>query len=473
MTPSNVLFLFSDEHDPRYMGCSGHPFVQTPNLDAIAARGTRFANAWTPCPVCVPARASLATGRWVHDIGHWDNALGYDGRIPGWGHRLQAEGRRVESIGKLHYRNGTDPTGFDRQHEPMHLLDGIGQLWGSVRDPMPEKAGRSALYEKVGPGLSNYNRYDLRITELATRWLEERGRAPDGRPWLLMVGLVAPHMPLVVPQEYLDLYLGQDLPVPKLLPRDGHVRHPWVERMASHWDHDATFDSDDKRRLAIACYFGLITFLDTQIGRIVAALEKSGLAGDTRIVYSTDHGDNLGTRGLWNKDVLYRESTGIPLLMAGPGIATGVCRTNVGLVDLHPTFLEATGVAADASDPKRAAGPIALRDRRRARRPGARRLQRVPRRRCRERRLHAHARPLEVPPLRRPRARAVRSRGRPRGAARSRRRSGACRGRRRARGGAARDARPRRRRPPRQGRPECPRRVARRPRRRARQGLPR
>ena len=353
MTPSNVLFLFSDEHDPRYMGCSGHPFVRTPNLDALAASGTRFANAWTPCPVCVPARASLATGRWVHEIGHWDNALGYDGRIPGWGHRLQAAGCRVESIGKLHYRNGTDPTGFDRQHEPMHLLDGIGQLWGSVRDPMPEKAGRSALYEKVGPGLSNYNRYDLRITELATRWLEERGRAPDDRPWLLMVGLVAPHMPLVVPQEYLDLYLGQDLPVPKLLPRDGHLRHPWVERMASHWDHDATFESDDKRRLAIACYLGLVTFLDTQIGRIVAALEKSGLAGDTRIVYSTDHGDNLGTRGLWNKDVLYRESTGIPLLMAGPGIATGVCRTNVGLVDLHPTFLEATGVAADASDPKR------------------------------------------------------------------------------------------------------------------------
>ena len=83
MTPSNVLFIFSDEHDPRYMGCSGHPFVQTPNLDRLAARGTRFANAWTPCPVCVPARASLATGRFVHEIGYWDNAIAYDGRIPG------------------------------------------------------------------------------------------------------------------------------------------------------------------------------------------------------------------------------------------------------------------------------------------------------------------------------------------------------------------------------------------------------
>ena len=350
MTPTNVLFLFSDEHDPRYMGASGHQFVQTPNLDALAARGTRFANAWTPCPVCVPARASLATGRWVHDIGNWDNAIGYTGRIEGWGHRLQKAGRRVESIGKLHYQNGTDPTGFDRQHEPMHLLDGIGQLWGSVRDPMPEKAGPSALYAKVGAGLSNYNRYDLRITELASRWLEERGRAPDAAPWLLMVGLVAPHMPLVVPQEYLDLYLDRDLPEPKLLPRKGYVRHPWVERMTSFWDHDATFESDEKRRLAKASYFGLITFLDTQVGRILAVLEQSGLAANTRVVYSTDHGDNLGTRGLWNKDVLYRESTAIPLIMAGPEIATGVCRTNVGLVDLYPTFLEATGIAPVAEE---------------------------------------------------------------------------------------------------------------------------
>ena len=344
MKPSNVLFVFSDEHDPRYMGCSGHPFVKTPNLDRLAARGTRFTNAWTPCPVCVPARASLATGRWVHEIGYWDNAIAYDGRVPGWGKRLQEAGRAVESIGKLHYRNEADATGFDRQHEPMHILGGVGQLWGSVRDPMPEKAGRSALYDQVGAGLSNYNRYDQRITELAVGWLEDRARLPAGEPWLLFVGFVAPHMPLVVPQEYLDLYLGQNIPMPKLLPRDGYQRHPWVERMASHWDHDATLGSDARRRLAMACYFGLITYLDSQLGHVLAALERTGLAADTRVIYSTDHGDNLGSRGLWNKDVLYRESTAIPLLMAGPGIERSVSSTNVGLVDLYPTFLEATGV---------------------------------------------------------------------------------------------------------------------------------
>ena len=350
MTPGNVLFIFSDEHDPRYMGCSGHPFVHTPNLDALAARGTRFANAWTPCPVCVPARASLATGRYVHEIGYWDNAIAYDGRVPGWGQRLQAEGMSVEAIGKLHYRSESDPTGFDRQHEPLHILNGIGQLWGSVRDPMPEKAGRSALYDNVGPGTSNYNRYDQRIGDLAEDWLQKRASMSSTQPWLLFVGFVAPHMPLVVPQRYLDRYPLDRIDLPKLLPRDGYQRHPWIERMANHWDHDATLGSDERRRLAIACYFGLITYLDEQIGRVLEMLERTGLAATTRVIYSTDHGDNLGTRGLWNKDVLYREATGIPLIMAGPGIEHRVCRTNVNLIDLYPTFLDAMGVPLSAAE---------------------------------------------------------------------------------------------------------------------------
>ncbi|MFO1282713.1 MAG: sulfatase-like hydrolase/transferase [Burkholderiales bacterium] len=351
MEPANLLFLFSDEHDPRYLGCSGHPFVRTPNLDRLAAGGTRFANAWTPSPICVPARAALATGRYVHDIGYWDNAIAYDGRVRGWGHRLQAEGMRVESIGKLHYRNGSDPTGFDRQQEPMHIMGGVGLIWAAVRDPMPDHADRSPLFDELGEGTSSYNRYDLRITELAIEWLEARAARPDGRPWMLFVGLVAPHMPFMVPRRYLDLYPPDRLPLPKLLPRDGYRRHPWIERYAKHWDHDASLGTDERRRLAIASYLGLITFLDENIGRVLAALERTGLARSTRVVYASDHGDNLGTRGLWNKCVPYRESTGIPMIVAGPGVPAGrVCRTNASLVDVYPTVLDNMGLAAEGDE---------------------------------------------------------------------------------------------------------------------------
>src|SRR3546814_10142833 len=100
------------------MGCAGHPIVKTPNLDGLARKGTRFSAAYTPSPICVPARASIATGRYVHEHRCWDNAIAYDGRTPSWGHRLQQAGIRVESIGKLHYRKEEDATGFDPQQLP-------------------------------------------------------------------------------------------------------------------------------------------------------------------------------------------------------------------------------------------------------------------------------------------------------------------------------------------------------------------
>ena len=91
----NVLVIMSDEHNPKYLGAAGHPYIQTPNLDALAARGTRFTSAYTTCPICVPARAAFAVGRYVHEIGFWDNGDAYDGAVPSWHHALRAAGRRA------------------------------------------------------------------------------------------------------------------------------------------------------------------------------------------------------------------------------------------------------------------------------------------------------------------------------------------------------------------------------------------
>lgn len=345
--PRNLLVIMSDEHDPRYMGCSGAGWMHTPHLDALAARGTRFERAWTPSPICVPARAAAATGRWTHETGYWDNAMALEGRWTTWHHRLAQSGVRVESIGKLHFRSGQDPTGFKAQHEALHIQDGVGLVWGSVREPLPEAPRRSVIFDELGAGESSYNRYDQRIADASVSWLAERGAERGSNPpWALFVGLVAPHMPLVVPQRWLDLYPLEDVPLPKLMPAQGYRRHPWVARMARYWDHDAALGSDERRRLARACYWGLVSYLDSQVGRILAALERAGLAASTTVVYTSDHGDNLGARGLWNKSTLYRESTGIPMIVAGPSVPEGqVRRTSVGLADLYPTALDATGVA--------------------------------------------------------------------------------------------------------------------------------
>ena len=125
-TPRNMLFIMSDEHSRAVLGCYGNKAVRTPNLDRMAATGTRFTQAYTPSPVCVSARASLATGRWVHDTGCWSSAEPYAGRPRGWGHRLIEAGQNVTSIGKLHHRSREDDNGFTDEFLPLHVVGGTG-----------------------------------------------------------------------------------------------------------------------------------------------------------------------------------------------------------------------------------------------------------------------------------------------------------------------------------------------------------
>lgn len=344
MSRRNVVVIMSDEHDPRIMGCAGHPVVKTPHLDALAARSVRFTNAYTPSPICVPARAAFATGLRVHQTRHWDNAMPYSGNPRGWGHVLQRHGVRVESIGKLHYRAEEDPAGFDREHIPMHVVGGHGMVWASIRDPyVSSPSAKRMLGEHIGGGESSYTAYDREVTARAVAWLQDAGKRRD-QPFVLYVGLVAPHFPLTAPQAFFDLYPLDGLPTPKLHPATGYQRHPWVQDYADFMNNEEQFETPEERLRAFAAYYGLCSFLDHNVGQILGALANAGLDGETTVVYTSDHGDNLGTRGLWGKSTLYQESVGVPMLLAYPGVAPAVCHTPVDLLDLFPTLLEAAGV---------------------------------------------------------------------------------------------------------------------------------
>lgn len=344
MKAANTLVILSDEHQARALSCAGHPLVRTPHLDNLATRGTRFTNAVTPSPICVPARAAFATGLPVHQCRYWDNSFGYDGRVRGWGHALQEAGVPVEAIGKLHYQDKNLPTGFDVEHVPMHLHKGVGMVWASIRDPLPEKPGKKRMLgEYIGPGHSDYTRYDQSIADLAIRWLMEKGRA-SARPWCLYVGFVAPHFPLVAPPEFFQLYPLERLRERKLHPVDGHKLHPWNQTHEDFSSNEATLVDEKERCTAIAAYYGLVSWLDHNVGQLLAALNEAGLAETTRVIYSSDHGENLGARGLWGKSNLYRESVDIPMIMAGPDVSPGVCETPVSLLDLSVTILESLGL---------------------------------------------------------------------------------------------------------------------------------
>ena len=329
----NLLIIMSDEHQARAMGCARHPFVQTPNLDALAARGTRFSNAVTPSPICVPARAAFASGVHVHQTRLWDNAMPYVGEPKGWGHILQDAGMAVESIGKLHYRAEEDPAGFDVEHIPMHVVGGVGMVWASIRKE-DERVSPSTrmLGDYIGPGDSKYTEYDRAVTARTLAWLAQAKDRME--PWCLYVGLVAPHFPLVVPKEFYDLYPLHSLPEPKQIA----AQHPWVAKQNAFMDSEAKFEDAEERKRAMAAYYGLCSYLDHNIGQILTALEETGLTEATDIIYTSDHGDNLGARGLWGKSNMYAESVDVPLIAAGPSYASGkVCRTPASLLDISAT----------------------------------------------------------------------------------------------------------------------------------------
>lgn len=342
---TNLLIILSDQHNPRVMGCAGHRLVRTPNIDALASRGTRFSSAYTNCPICVPARASLATGRYVHDIRFWDNAIAYDGSIPSWGHRLIARGHRVTAIGKLHYVK-SDPArnGFTEEIMPMHLADGDGDVAGLIRDELIVRKAAAKLGPEAGPGESPYTAYDRAIADEACRWLKSVPPA-ESKPWVLYVGFVCPHPPLIAPREFFDLYAGADVPMPDMYAEDERPRHPYLEFMRSARPYDAGFTGPDMVKRALTAYFASVTFVDYNIGRVLAALREAGLEDSTRVLYGSDHGENLGTRGFWAKSTLFEESAGIPLILAGPGVPQNKAVPQpVSLVDVFPTVLECAGV---------------------------------------------------------------------------------------------------------------------------------
>jgi choline-sulfatase len=345
----NLLIIMSDEHNPKVGGYAGHPVASTPALDSLAARGTRFAAAYTPSPICVPARASLATGLPVHMHRAWDNAIAYDGRIQGWAHALRKRGHHVASIGKLHYRgHPEDDYGFTESLLAMHITDGVGDLTHLIRDPEDIRTTGKNLIASAGPGESSYTLYDRQVAAAAQIWLRETGTRRHARPWVLFISMVAPHFPLTAPPEHYYRYIGRDLPRPKLYSEAERPNHPYLRLYARRSDYDRHFRGPADLQRALAGYFGLVSFLDEQIAKVLSALTQTGLADTTRVIYTSDHGDNLGTRGLWGKATMYEESAGIPMLLAGEEVPAGiVCGTPVTLCDVSATVLDAVG-APDA-----------------------------------------------------------------------------------------------------------------------------
>lgn len=343
----NLLILMADEMRRDAPGCLGGDARTMPALDRLAARGTVFARAYTPSPICVPARAAVATGQYVHRIGAWDSAAPYTGQPRSWMHALGDAGMPVTSFGKLHFRDGADDTGFARQVLPMHVVNGVGWVDALLRsDGTFDETGELAA--DVGYGDSAYMEYDRATTAAVQGYLAEPARG--AAPWAAFVSWVCPHYPLTAPEAYRDLFAPAEIAPPIAYDPAERPRHPELRQLARFFDYDRFFTADGVAE-ARAAYLALCRFVDDQVAAVMAALEASGLADNTLVIFTSDHGEMLGDHGIWTKQVMYEGSAGVPLVVAGPGIPAGRCETTASLLDLAQTARVAAGLAPDPDLP--------------------------------------------------------------------------------------------------------------------------
>jgi choline-sulfatase len=339
----NILLLLSDQHAARWCGYAGDPTVRTPNLDRLAEGGVVFENAYCNSPICVPSRMSFLTGRHAQNIGIWDNHTILPSEIPTFAHGLTRAGYDVVLNGKMHFRGPDKLHGFRAQLS----ADPAGDDPGSFPIPRWREGGRvdvgGGTELRFGEGIGKKEDYECEAA--AIKYLEDPARRDQ--PWAMVVGIYAPHPPWQAQRQYLDQYRLEDVPLPHLPPGYVENQHPVHKRKRELWQK-AEFP-EQMVRGARHTYFALTTRVDDQIGRILAALERSGQLEDTLVIYSSDHGEMLGEHALWNKSSLLEESAHVPMILSWPGTFPRSRRVEgcVSLVDLTATLLDLADAPKD------------------------------------------------------------------------------------------------------------------------------
>lgn len=337
----NILIIMSDEHAPQFSGFGGHPLVKTPHLDRLAASGVLFEHAYCNSPLCVPSRMSFMTGRYPHHNGAYDNATALSSDAVTWAHLLRAAGYDAALSGKQHFIGPDQLHGFQSQLAfDLHASNHHGVFdWEKGTPPAARPWPGVA---QAGPGITREIEVDDAVEAAALAYIRDPER--KARPWALDVGFIAPHFPLVVPQRYWEMYSPEQVDLPRLPPGHLENQHPVFTRMRGMFGAADVFPEAQVRR-ARAAYYGLITYLDDKVGRLVEALEETGQLERTLVIYTADHGEMNGEHGMWRKSNFYEQSVRVPLIMSWPaGLPRGRTVTrNVSLVDVVATMVDSAG----------------------------------------------------------------------------------------------------------------------------------
>lgn len=347
----NILFIMTDQHRADCLGCAGNRVIRTPNLDRIAKEGAYFANAYSTTPTCTPARAGLLTGQspWHHGmIGFGQVAERYPFEMP---RALNEAGYYTFAIGKLHYSPQRNYHGFQGA-----LLDESGRVFSpdfisDYRKWFREKAP-DLDPDATGIGWNDYRSgvYALPEELHPTRWtgdmaIEFLQKYSRPEPFMLKVSFARPHSPYDPPKRFMEMYDESDMPAPHVGDWAGRFA-PCDPKNYNLWHGDLGLAQVRRSRRG---YYGSISFIDEQIGRILKVMEERKLMDDTLILFTCDHGDMMGDHHHWRKSYAYEGSAAVPMLIRWPS-SMGMSNRRgvrieqvVELRDVLPTFLDVAG----------------------------------------------------------------------------------------------------------------------------------
>ena len=357
MSRPNILFIFTDQQRGDTIHAAGNPVMKTPHLDRIAREGVIFSSAYTASPVCVSARCSLILGQYPHKTGCADNGHRMPEDRPTFMQALSDIGYRTHGIGKMHFN--PDPQGLrgfqtrEHQAEMRHRVEDDDYL------TFLHANGYEHVYDPFGPRGEMY--YIPQPAQMpakfhGTNWVGDRAvqfihEAETSRPFCLWASFIHPHPPFSPPTPWNKLYRGPLMPLPKR-PDNCEALQTYMNRYQNRYKYRDNGIDNNLLRVMKAYYYGCISFIDFQVGRMLKALEETNQLDNTLIVYTSDHGELLGDYNCFGKRSMPNSAARIPMIARYPErIASGKkINTPTNLVDVMPTLLAAAGIDTAAYD---------------------------------------------------------------------------------------------------------------------------
>ena len=352
MTKPNILIFMVDQLNGTLFPDGPADWLHAPNLKKLAARSTRFQNAYTASPLCAPARAAFMSGQLPSATGVYDNAAEFTASIPTYAHHLRRAGYQTCLSGKMHFVGPDQMHGFEERlttdiypadfgwtpdyRKPGERIDWWYHNMGSVTG--------SGVAE-----ISNQMEYDDEVAYNATRKVYDYSRGKDDRPWCMTVSFTHPHDPYVARKKYWDLYEDCEhlLPTVPAMKYEDHDTHSKRIFAANDW---RSFDiSEDDIKRSRRAYFANISYLDDKIGEVMETLETT--RQEAIIMFVSDHGDMLGERGLWFKMSFFEGSARVPMMICAPDMEAGLITTPVSNIDVCPTLCDLAGVDMSEVEP--------------------------------------------------------------------------------------------------------------------------